>query len=61
MPSVKLKTQSKTRPHRNLSHSKDFVQDIVQSIPYEENCLTFTSLLDDTEIYKYKKISKFNN
>ena len=35
-PSVKLKTPSKNRPHRTLPNSKDYVQDQVQSIPYEE-------------------------
>ena len=32
-PSVKLKTPSKNRSYRNLSHNKDYVQDLVQSIP----------------------------
>ena len=36
-PSVKLKTPSNNRPHRNLSHNKDYPQDQVQSIPYEGN------------------------
>ena len=52
-PSVKLKTPSKNRPHRNLSRNKDHVQDLVQSMPYEEECSTVTSLPDGTEIYKY--------
>ena len=37
-PSIKLKTPSENRPHRNLSHNKDYVQDLDQSIPYEEEC-----------------------
>ena len=37
-PSIKLKTPSENRPHRNLSHNKDYVQDQDQSIPYEEEC-----------------------
>ena len=46
---------SKNRPHRNLSHNKGYVQDLVQSIPYEEECSTVTSLPDGTEIYKYQE------
>ena len=38
-----------------MSHSKDYVQDLVQSIPYEEECSTVTSLPDGTEIYKYQE------
>ena len=52
-PSVKLKTPSKNRPHRNFSHNKDYLQDLVKSIPYEEECSTVASLPDGTEIYKY--------
>ena len=52
-PSVKLKTPSKNRPHRSLSHNKDYLQDLVKSIPYEEECSTVASLPDGTEIYKY--------
>ena len=37
-PSVKLKTPSKNRPHRNLSHNKDYLEDLVQSVHYEEGC-----------------------
>ena len=40
--SAKLKTPSKNRSHRDLSHNKDYVQDLVQSIPYEEECSTVT-------------------
>ena len=42
-PSVNLKKPSKKGPHRYLSHNKDYVQDLVQSIPYEEECLTISS------------------
>ena len=31
-PSVKLKTSSKNRPHRYLSHNKDYGQDLGQSV-----------------------------
>ena len=41
---------SKNRSHRNLSHNKDYVLDIVQSIPYEVECPTVTSLPRGTEI-----------
>ena len=54
-PSVKLKTRSKNRSHRNLSQNKDYLQDLVQSEPYEEECLTVTSLPDGTEINKYQE------
>ena len=53
--SVKLKTPSKNRPHRNLSCNKDYVQDLVQSVPYEEECSTVTSLPHGTENYKYQE------
>ena len=29
-----LTTEKKKGPHRYLSHNKDYVQDLVQSIPY---------------------------
>ena len=35
-PSVKLKMSLKNRPFRNLSQNKDYVQDLIESIPYEE-------------------------
>ena len=54
-PSVKLKTRSKNRSHRNLSQNKDYLQDLVQSEPYEEECLTVISLPDGTEINKYQE------
>ena len=51
--SVKLKTPSKNKCPRNLSHNKDYVQDLVQSIPDEEECSTVPSLPDGTEINTY--------
>ena len=54
-PFIKLKIPSKNRPHKSLSHNKDYVQDLVQSIPYKEQCSTVTSLPDGTEIYKYQE------
>ena len=54
-PSVKLKMPSKNRPHRNLSHNKGYVQDLVQSMPYEEKCPTVTGSPDSTEFYKYEE------
>ena len=54
-PSGKLKAPSKNRPHRNLSHNKDHIQDLVNSIPCEDKCPTVTSLPDNIEIYKYEE------
>ena len=53
--SVKLKTPSENRSPRNLSHNKDYVHNLVQRIPYEEECPTVPSLPHGTEICKYKK------
>ena len=52
MPSLKLKAPSENRLPRNLSHNKNYVQDLVQILPYEEECPTFTSLPDGTEVFK---------
>ena len=38
-----------------MSYNKGYVQDLVQSIPYKEECPTVTSLPDDTEIYTYQE------
>ena len=54
-PSVKLKTPSKNKLLRNLSPNKNYVQDLVESIPYEQECPSVTSLPDGTEIYKYQE------
>ena len=50
-PSAKLKTSSENRHSRNLPHNKYYVQELVQSIPYKEECPTVTNLPDGTEIY----------
>ena len=34
------------------------MQDLVQSLPYEEECPTVTSLPHDTEVYKYQEKKK---
>ena len=44
---------SENRPPRNLSHNKDFAQDMVQSILYKEECPTVTNLPNGIEIHKY--------
>ena len=54
-PSVKLKSPSKNKPYRNLSHNKDYVQELIKSIPCEEDCSTITSLPNGTEINKYQE------
>ena len=38
-----------------MSRNKDYVQDLVQSIPHGGECPTVTSLPDCTEIYKYQE------
>ena len=38
-----------------MPHSKDYVQNLVQSIPYEEECPTVTSLPHGTKIYKFQE------
>ena len=48
--SIKLKAPSWNRPPRNLSRNNKYVQDLIQSIPYEEECPTVASLPDGTEI-----------
>ena len=48
--SIKLKAPSENRPPRNLSRNNKYVQDLVQSIPYEKECPTVTNLPDGTEI-----------
>ena len=43
----------RNRPPRNLSHNKDSVQDLIQSMLYEEEYQTLTSLTHSIEIHKY--------
>ena len=38
-----------------MCHNKDYVQNLVQSIPYEEECSPVTSFPDSTDILKYQE------
>ena len=38
-----------------MSPNKNYVQDQVESIPYEKECPSVTSVPDGTEIYKYQE------
>ena len=51
---------SESRPPRILFHNKVYLQDLVQSKPYKEECPTIISLPYGTKIYKHQeKIENF--